>query len=422
MKDKIVQYFTRSESTKHILTLMSGTVIAQAIPVAITPILSRIYTEADFGLLSVYVSLASIVAVIATGRYEMAILLPEEDEDAVNIAALSLTIVTGFTLLSFLLVVFFHSYITGLLGNRAIGPWLYFVPVSIFFLGLFNVLTYFNNRLKAYKDIAKATIYKSVASAFIQISVGLLRAGATGLISGNIISAMVSNVRLLRNIVKDKVLMGKITFSQMKKMAGRYRNFPKFSMWAILANALSVHLVNLIIVPLYSTATLGFYFMVQRVLGLPVGLIGNSAAQVFMREASQEKQQYGNATKTFRSMFKKMLFVGFPSFLFLFFVIKFVFIFFLGENWAVAGDYARILVPYFFTKFISSPMSIMLIVFEKQKMELLVNVLAISVSVGTLLLTSGFMNFIYWFSGIMSVIYILLIFYYYRLSKGGANG
>ena len=418
MKNRIVKYFNRSESTKHILTLMSGTVIAQAIPVAVTPILSRIYTEADFGLLSVYVSIATIIAVIATGRYEMAILLPEKDEDAVNIAALSLTIITGFTLLSFLIVLFFNSYITGLLGNRAIGPWLYFVPVSIFFLGLFNVLTYFNNRLKAYKDIAKATVYKSLASAFIQVSVGLLKAGATGLISGNIVSGLVSNARLLRNIVKDKVLMGKVSLSRMKTLAKRYRNFPKYSMWAILANSLSVNLINLIIVPLYSAATLGFYFMVQRVLGLPVGLIGNSAAQVFMREASQEKQQYGNARKTFKSMLKKMLFVGVPSFAFLFFVIKFVFIFFLGENWAIAGDYARVLVPYFFTKFISSPLSIMLIVFEKQRMELIINILAISISVGTILLTSCFMDFIYWFTAIMSVTYILLIFYYYRLSKG----
>ena len=101
MENRIRKHLKPSESTKNILTLMSGTVLAQAIPIAITPILSRIYTEEDFGILAIYVSIATIVSVIATGRYEMAILLPREDEDAINIAALSMLIVSLFTFLSF---------------------------------------------------------------------------------------------------------------------------------------------------------------------------------------------------------------------------------------------------------------------------------------------------------------------------------
>ena len=418
MNNKIIKYINQSESTKNILTLMSGTIVAQAIPIAITPILARIYTEADFGLLSVYVSLATIISVIATGRYEMAILLPKKDEDAINVAALALGIVSITTFFSFLLVFLFNSYITDLLDNKAISLWLYFVPISIFFFGLFTILNYFNNRLKTYKDIAKATIYKSLASAFIQLTIGFLRSGAMGLISGNIFSNFVANAKLIKNIIADKILLRKISLEGMKKMAKRYQDFPKYSMWAILANSLSVNLINLIIVPIYSTATLGFYFMVQRVLGLPVALVGNSASQVFLQEASKEKQNTGKAIRAFKSMLKKMLLVGIPSFGILFFVIEFIFTFFLGENWAIAGVYARILTPFFFTKFISSPMSIMLIVFEKQKMELFINLLVITVSVGSILLTQDFVTFLYWFTAIMSVMYILFVFYYYHLAKG----
>ncbi len=38
----------KSEFSKNVLTLMTGTTIAQAIPIAISPILTRIYTPEDF--------------------------------------------------------------------------------------------------------------------------------------------------------------------------------------------------------------------------------------------------------------------------------------------------------------------------------------------------------------------------------------
>ena len=77
-----------SEFGRNVLTLMTGTTIAQAIPVAITPILTRLYTPEDFGLLAVFVAFSTILGSISSGRYELAIMLPENDEDAINIAAL----------------------------------------------------------------------------------------------------------------------------------------------------------------------------------------------------------------------------------------------------------------------------------------------------------------------------------------------
>jgi O-antigen/teichoic acid export membrane protein len=79
----------KSEFSRNVLTLMTGTTIAQAIPIAISPILTRIYTPEDFGVFALYMSVVSIVSVVATGRYELAIMLPKKDEDAINIVTLS---------------------------------------------------------------------------------------------------------------------------------------------------------------------------------------------------------------------------------------------------------------------------------------------------------------------------------------------
>ena len=71
---------------------MTGTGLAQAIPIAISPILTRIYTPEEFGVFALYMAIASILTVLVTGRYEMAILLPKKDRDAMSLVALSIAL------------------------------------------------------------------------------------------------------------------------------------------------------------------------------------------------------------------------------------------------------------------------------------------------------------------------------------------
>ena len=97
----------KSEFTRNVLTLMTGTTISLAIPIAISPILTRIYTPEDFGVFSLYMAITTIIAVIATGRYELAIMLPKKDENAADILILSLIVSLVISLISFLIVFFF---------------------------------------------------------------------------------------------------------------------------------------------------------------------------------------------------------------------------------------------------------------------------------------------------------------------------
>ena len=106
---------------------MTGTTIAQAIPIAISPILTRIYTPEDFGLLALFVAITSIFASIANARYELAIMLPKKDEDAINIFALGFIVTTSLSLVLLFLVVLFNDYFTKLLNNEEISICLYFI-------------------------------------------------------------------------------------------------------------------------------------------------------------------------------------------------------------------------------------------------------------------------------------------------------
>jgi len=362
---------TKSEFTRNVLTLMTGTVVAQAIPIAISPILTRIYSPEEFGLFALFFALLSILSVLANGRYENAVMLPKKDSDAINIFALGLVINISLSLFLLVIVVLFNDDLTKLLGSDAIAVWLYFVPVALFFTGLFNILNSFNNRQKNYKDMAEAMVVKSIVLAAIQIFIGLIKSGATGLISGQIVSQFFANMKLIKNILKDKNLIESIKKIKIIACAKRYQDFPKFSLPSAFASVLSGHLSNILISIFYSVSTLGFYSLVQRVLGIPSSLMGKSIGQVYYEEGTKEKKRTGSATTLFNSTLKKLLIIGFPSFLFLFLVVEELFAFVFSEEWRVAGEYAQIVVPMFFIRFVVASLSITYDMFGYLKLELI---------------------------------------------------
>jgi len=409
----------KSEFSRNVLTLMTGTTIAQTIPIAITPILTRIYTPEDFGVLALFIAISSIFGSIANARYDLAIILPKKDEDAINIFALGFLITSIISLILLLIIILFNEYLTNMLNNKEIGIWLYFVPIAVFFMGLFNLLSYFNTRKKYYKDIANATIIKSIILAITQLFIGFIKNGASGLISGQILSQLFANMRLLKNIIKNKVLISKIKKVKIIALMKRYKDFPKFSMWAILANNLSVHLINILISSFYGIVTLGFYSLVQKVLAIPSMFIGNSIGQVFFQQASEEKQETGQVKKIFNSTIKKIFPIGIVFFGILFIVIEDLFAFIFGEEWRIAGEYAKITIPLFFIRFVITPFTLVPIIFEKTKIDLSFQIgLLVSYIIvftfGSYYMNTSFNNLLYMITAIVTLYYIL---YFVLLNK-----
>jgi len=363
---------------------MTGTSIAQAIPIAITPILTRLYAPEDFGLLALFVAITAILGSIANGRYELAIMLPEKDEDAINVAALGLLIALCFSIVLLMPAIFLNAQITKLLGNQEISFWLYFVPFVVLMTGLFNVLNYLNTRKKFYKDIAKANVYKATAMASVQLGIGFIKSGATGLITGQIFSQIIANYRLAKN-TKANYDLNQIKTAEVKRLAKRYIDFPKFSMWAVLANSLAYNLTNILISIYYSVATLGLYSLAQKMLGMPASLIGSSIGQVYFQEATKEKQETGKAVQTFIKTSKKLIILSVAMFTPLYFILPTVFELVFGKEWGIAGEYSQIILPFVVAQFISAAISNTNNIFEKQKIALAWQIVLLALSIGTVI-------------------------------------
>jgi len=347
----------KSEFRRNVLTLMTGATIAQAIPIAISPILTRIYTSEDFGIFALFIAITTIFGTIANGRYELAIMLPKKDEDAINIFALGFIITCLISLILLILAVIFNSYFTKLLGKDEIGFWLYFVPITVFFSGLFNILNYFNNRKKNYKDLKNAAILKSIVLAIVQLSVGLLKTGVSGLISGSIVSNMFANMKLARNILKDKILISKIKKNKIIALAKKYKDFPKHSMISSLFDNLTSKLPSLIIPKIFTYSISGYFFFANLIVNLPATLISSSISQVYLQKISQNKIEGIKNITIFKNTITKLFLIALPITVIGYIISPYIFTLLFGEEWKISGEIAQYLFLIFLIKFCVSPMS-----------------------------------------------------------------
>lgn len=413
MIKKILKYINKSEFTKNSLTLISGTTIAQLLPIAISPILTRIYSPEDFGVLALFMSLSMVFSIIAGGRYELAIILPKKDSYAINILALVIVLSAVFSLILMLSILFFHNYFVTLLENPEISVWLYILPLIVFLLVVFNALNYYHTRLKQYKLLAATKVIRSGVMSFLQLGLFVLKSGVVALISGYSFAQFAGNITLFRKILKDKKLLNTINKPRMIALAKRYKSFPKKTMIAGLFNKGSSELPNILITPFFNVATLGFYSLGYRMLSIPSAFIGMSVSQVFMQTSNDEVLKTGKSIKIFKSVLKKLLLIGIPFFGILALTAEPIFGFVFGNEWKISGTYAMILTPLLFTRFIASSLSVVLFVFEKHTLILISQITLLVLSIGVFVLSNllslDFRDFLIIFTIVLSIYYLVYL-------------
>ncbi|MFK5981644.1 MAG: oligosaccharide flippase family protein [Flavobacteriaceae bacterium] len=410
----------KSDFSKNVLTLMTGTTIAQAIPIAITPILTRLYTPDDFGVFALFLAITAVAGSISNAQYEQAIILPEKDEDAFNLVAFGILIAFSFSLILLVLTFIFNSEIEVLLGNDNLGNLLYLIPLSTLLIGIYNSLNFFNIRKKKYKNISYSLISRSSSLGVSQVILGLFTLGPIGLIIGQMISFFSGNIMLYKTLKKnyrsDYITKEKIII-QVKK----YKKFPYYSLPSILLNSINLNIINLLISFIFSIATLGFYTLAQRVVSIPARVIGNSFSQVYLQQASDLLKKTGSTKAIFLKSLKKLTIISFPIFLTLYFISEPIFAFVFGEEWRISGTYAKILIPLAAVRFVSSSLSNTFVVYQKQQFLMYFNMVlfiiiitVFSISKVTNLDTITTLS-IYSFS--ISIIYLLLLLVNWNASK-----
>ena len=357
----------KSEFSRNVLTLMTGTTIAQAIPIAISPILTRIYTPEDFGVFALYIALVNFIAIIVTARYELAIVLPKEDENAVNILALSLIIVVGIVVFITIIILLFKDKLLLFLDIKSIGNFIYLIPFSILVAGLNQSFNYWANRKQYFTTMSSSQIFQSITIGVTQPVLGYFNIFG-GLIIGNLFGKIISGFILINKFFKNDTVQIKninkdIILQQMKK----YKDFPLINSLHAFSDIIRTSGSAILISSFFGSAILGLYALSLRVLQVPVGIIGSALGQVLYKKFSFMYNNNENLYLYAKRIVLILLLGALPVFGILYFIAPELFAFIFGEKWRVAGEYSRYLMPYLFMNFIISPISSIPIILNKQK-------------------------------------------------------
>jgi len=408
-----------TDFTRNFLTLLTGTTIAQAIPIVISPLLTRTYTPVDFGTFALYMSVVSIISILATGRYEMAIMLPDDNEEVNAIVKLVSIIMVATSAITLLIVFFFNQEITSLLGNPEISNWLYFLPVSILLLSSYQVFNYLLIREKNFSMLAKNKVVLATTGGLTKLGGGFFWGNSFGLLLGNTLGYIAS----IYLIVRNKILWSyfKNTSISVKTIARKYKKFPQYDVPAIAVNVFANQLPLLVLGKYFSLEILGFYSLTYKVLILPVSLLSNAILDVFKQQATEDYNKYGNCSKIYVKTLSKLIWMGTPIFVILGLLAPNLFEFIYGEEWKIAGEFAQIIAPMIFLKFIISPLSYTFYIAQKQHINFYGQILLLLFMLLALyfgIQSNDIQKTLTYLTISSSAVYVIYLCYSFMLSKG----
>ncbi|MFC0187177.1 lipopolysaccharide biosynthesis protein [Fictibacillus aquaticus] len=414
MDKKKTNTFTRS-----ILILFSGSILAQIIVLATSPILTRLFTVEEIGIYTFVLSFCSIFMAVINGRYDVPIVTEEREEYVFPLIKLALIIAL---FLSIVVTLIYAIYITWI--SPMYKEYIYTIVIVYLLLvsyGVLNILTAYNNRKKDYKIITAVYVVRTFFQNFGAVGLGFFKLGVVGLLLPYTVGQLMGIRR-----------QGKPLFAHYKSILGsskknimyvlkKHSKQPLYSAPAILANSLSYSSIVIFIDILYNMSTVGYYSISVRILGLPLALISGNVAKVFLEEASREF----NATNQFYKSLKKTVVFQFslaiPMVAFMMLFSPWLFGLFFGEQWKVAGEYVVYLAPMFGIRFIVSAISPGLVIANKQQLELLMQFIFIVASTISFLLAHtlhfSIEEFLISISIAFSIAYLLFFIAVFRYSK-----
>lgn len=383
-KNLILKYWERFKNNiffQNILVVAGGNSVAKLIGILATPIITRLYTPEDYGIYTVFMSIIAITGSIVTLRYSVTIPLAKEEKTADNLIKLCLLVTFSLSLLWLLFVAIFKGQISDHFQIDNLQHYLWLIPIVFLGKGIYETLNSWAIRNKGFKLITRTKVSQSVSSSVVKIGFGLLKVAPLGLLIGVIaqeIAGIGSLFSKMRNVKPD--FFKRSSLKDIKTVAIRYKDFPLIQSWSQFLLASGAQLPVILLGLYYDNQVVGVFGLAMSMISLPMDLIGQSVAQVYFAEIAKIGKE--NSVKIYNlsiSLIKKLFIVGlFPVGLLIAFgpwIFKLVF----GPEWFDAGFYARLLSLMILTRFISSPISNIFNVYEKQKTQLILNVIRVIV-------------------------------------------
>ena len=332
MIEKLRATLAQREFLKHVLQLMSGTAVAQVIPLATAPVISRLYTAHEVGVFQLFISFATVLITVATGRYSLAIVLPEEESDARAVARLSQRVSIWVCLAGGLVLLLLGAPISSWTNTPEIRWWLPFTGLFAWAYAQVEIYYYWCNRHRRYATMGTNRVVQAASNYGSQIATGALRLGPFGLIFSTFFGQVLGAWLLRRKVGKE---MAAQPIGSVRAMAARYRKMPLLNAPTAVMDNIRLEGANWMMAAMFSTAALGHFGWAWRLLQTPAALINSSLSQVFYKELAITKR--GHMLSLVRRSVIRSLLIGMLPFAAIYLLSPWLIPFVLGKEWMLAG-------------------------------------------------------------------------------------
>jgi O-antigen/teichoic acid export membrane protein len=369
-KDKNLFYtiLLRSELLRNTSILISGTALAQLIPILLQPVLRRFFSPEIFGAYSVYLSLIGILIVISSFRYELAIILPRKDKEAAAVFFLTLILNLLFNILLLFFIILWKIKILMFLNlSEAFANYLYLVPLGTFLFSSYQSINYWLIREKKFFPISLNKFVRRGFEGAAQVVFKFLKI-SHGLIYGDLIGQIANVFSGIYQGSKSGLSLHMFSPNKIKYVLFKYSEYPKFNIIPAFMSACSYLLPAIMINKFYSAESTGYFDLSKLLLSIPLALIASSISNVLLQRVSEKSKSKLSIRKDLISiLFFVSLAVIFEIGIIMFWAED-IFKILFGNKWEFSGTISKILVWAFAFNFIVSSFSSIFISLKKIKL------------------------------------------------------
>ncbi|RFS17240.1 lipopolysaccharide biosynthesis protein [Emticicia sp. C21] len=359
---------------KSLLITLGGTAIAAVVPIVFTPIIAKLYSSSSYGEYAYFLATSNVICVFFAGKYDMAILIPRDEKEANNVFSLSVLLSGISLIILYIFIVLTQNFNS--IWKAEISDNIFLLPIATFFSVLNQIILTWKVRLGEFTKISINKIANSLSYAFLAIILVKIGFEKTGLIFSLILSMAFTTFLVGFTKIKE-VFFSTGSLKDIILASKKYINFPKYNIPSSFIETLSLQLPIYLITYLYDIGILGQYAMAQRLILLPVTFVISSIVPVFRHSAAKEIHETGRCIKSFNSYFVGLTICACIIFPILYLLISFFLEDILGAKWLLSIDLMKILIFSVFIRFITNPLSSVIILKEKQKLDLILQIFLI---------------------------------------------
>lgn len=357
----LLQGSLRSRLLRNIVTVVSGTAGAQALTLAFMPVITRIYGPEAYGVLGTFLSVTMMLIPVAALTYPIAIVLPKRDGDARGLVRLSLMVATLLTLLVAMVLGLFGDQITARLEIGIIQPYLMLIPLVMFSAAALEICQQWLFRTQRFRITASVAVGHSLLFNTLRTVAGLVQSSALVLVCTTALQQALHAAMLGLTLLRAKPHSDNHAAEEsdnrasLRELARRHGDFPLYRAPVMLINATSQHLPTLVLAAFFGPAVAGFFALCRQALTMPTNMIGKSVADVYYPRITRAIHDREPVAAMLVKATAALGLVGLVPFSIVVIFGPWLFSFVFGEQWHVAGEFARWMALAEYVVFTSRP-------------------------------------------------------------------